>query len=153
MKVGDPVELKGTRLIAASPDRLYRALTSPQVLVEAMPGLKKLEAIGPLQYEAEMEMGVASIRGRYQGQLQIQNPTPPQSYQLTMTGQGSGGFINVSMEVELTAQGSATAVHYTGDAKVGGKVAGVGQRLLGGVASLILSQFFGAIETHVRSPE
>ena len=145
------MELKGTKMIAGSPLRLYQALVNPKVLLGAMPGLKRLEPTGPGAYSAEMEMGVSSIRGRYQGELVIDETAPPEAYRLHMKGQGPGGFIDVAMDVQLEIQGSATALHYTGDAKVGGRVAGVGQRLLGGVASLVLTQFFSAIEEHLNA--
>lgn len=143
------MELKGQKLILAPPERLYAALTNPDVLLEAMPGLKKLDELEPGRFAAEMEMGVASIRGRYRGEMQITDPVPPASYRLAMKGQGPGGFVDVEMRVQLAGQGHATSLVYDGVAKVGGKVAGVGQRLLNGVAALILSQFFKGIEHHV----
>lgn len=91
-------------------------------------------------------MGVAAIRGRYQGEMQILDPDPPHAYRLKMKGQGPGGFVDVELETRLEALPEGTRVTYRGVAQIGGKVAGVGQRLIGGVASMILGQFFGGIE-------
>lgn len=146
------MELKGQKLIPVPPERLYAALTDPNVLIGAMPGLKTLDELAPGRFAAEMDMGVASIRGRYRGEMEIADPIPPASYRLVMRGEGPGGFVQVEMKVSMESQGHATSLVYDGVAKVGGKVAGVGQRLLSGVAALILSQFFKGIEHHVMDP-
>jgi len=37
-------------------------------------------------------------------------------------------------------------VKYSGDAQVGGLIAGVGQRMIGGVAKMMVGQFFKMME-------
>ncbi|MCL6563230.1 MAG: carbon monoxide dehydrogenase subunit G [Firmicutes bacterium] len=140
------MDLNGEKVIKAAPERVYQLLTDPAVLTEVMPGLKRLTETAPGVYQAEMEMGVAAIRGRYQGEMQIVDPEPPHRYRLKMKGQGPGGFVDVDLTTELESVPEGTRVVYRGVAQVGGKVAGVGQRLIGGVASMILGQFFGGIE-------
>ena len=49
--------------------------------------------------------------------------------------------------VELSAKdGGATVVKVKGDGQVGGTVAGVGQRMLGGVAKMLMGQFFECLK-------
>ncbi len=144
------MEVKGTKVMIASPHPLYRALTNPAVLMQTMPGLKQLQSQGLGTYAAEMEMGVASIRGRYHGILHIQETRPPEAYRLSLNGRGPAGTIQMVMEVGLEPQGSATALHYLGKASMEGKVAGLGQKLLDGVAHLVLTQFFSGIEEYLH---
>lgn len=146
------MDLKGERVIKSTPERLYEVLTDPKALIRAMPGLKTLEEESPGVYRAELEMGVAAIRGKYQGEMRLVDQNPPHSYRMKMKGQGSTGFVEIDLGTALEQTEAGTRLSYDGVAQVGGKVAGVGQRLLSGVATLILNQFFGAIEKIAANP-
>jgi len=43
--------------------------------------------------------------------------------------------------IKLTAEGGSTVVNYQGDLQVGGLIAGIGQRMIGGIAKMMLNQF------------
>ena len=139
------MKVDGHKRIAASREETYRMLTDPSVLVRTMPGLKALVLVEDGSYAAEMEMGVASIKGKYQGRMEIIDQVPAESYRLVMNGQGPGGFVTVTMLVSFESQDADTEVVYSGEAQVGGTVAGVGQRMLSGVAGYIVNQFFASI--------
>lgn len=143
------MRLNGHVTVPADPDTTYNLLTSPDVLIKSMPGLKSLtpvaEGPGVANYTAEMEVGVAAIKGKYAGTMSIVDPKPGQGYRLQVNGQGPGGFVEVGLDISLAAKGEATEVTYNGEARIGGTIAGVGQRMLSGVASLILNQFFQGI--------
>lgn len=139
------MKIDGHKRIAASPEETYRMLTDPSVLVRTMPGLKALVLVEDGSYAAEMEMGVASIKGKYQGRMEIIDQVPAESYRLVMNGQGPGGFVTVTMLVSFESQDGDTEVVYSGEAQVGGTVAGVGQRMLSGVAGYIVNQFFTSV--------
>jgi hypothetical protein len=49
------------------------------------------------------------------------------------------------MSVILSESPDGTELHYSGTANVGGTIAGVGQRVLSGVANIIIGQFFSAL--------
>jgi carbon monoxide dehydrogenase subunit G len=46
-------------------------------------------------------------------------------------------------------EGNGTRLTYTYSANVGGKVAAVGQRLLGTVTRVLIAEFFGALERQI----
>jgi hypothetical protein len=147
------MQLKGHKVIDASPAVCYRLFTDPEVLVRTMPGLKRMDPAGDNTYEADLEMGVAAIRGRYSGTLSIRDAVEGASYRMVMEGQGPGGFVNVDMTVQFQEQDKGCDVMYEGEAKVGGTVAGVGQRMLSGVASFIVNQFFGNVAKEAKKTE
>lgn len=139
------MQLSGDKVFPTTPMETYQLLTDPSVITEAMPGLKSLVAESPTSYKAQMEVGVAGIKGSYDGQLQMTDVVPGKSYRLVIAGEGPMGFMESDVRVELTEQGEGTKVSYDGEAKVGGKVAGVGQRMLSGVAKLLVNQFFNGV--------
>ncbi|POB09915.1 MAG: carbon monoxide dehydrogenase [Sulfobacillus thermosulfidooxidans] len=139
------MKIDGHKRLGVSPEMAYRLFMDPAVLVRTMPGLKALEPLEEGVYAAEMEIGVASIKGKYQGRMEIRDPIKAQSYRLVMTGQGPGGFVEVHMDVVFSSQDQAALVTYQGEAQVGGPIAQVGQRMLSGVATYIVNQFFSAM--------
>ncbi len=137
-------------MIEASPDLCFRLLTDPKVLVRTMPGLKRLEPREDGTYHADMEMGVAAIRGRYTGTMAMHDVEHPVSYRLVMDGQGPGGFVSINLSVRFNPVEEGCDVLYEGEAKVGGTVAGVGQRMLSGVATYIMNDFFGRVAKEAK---
>jgi carbon monoxide dehydrogenase subunit G len=62
---------------------------------------------------------------------------------------GAAGFVDGRGDFHLAPTGAdnaQTLLTYTGDAQVGGKIAGVGQRLIKAGAQMIAGQFFKALE-------
>lgn len=139
------MELKNQVTMSAPPDVVYRALTTPESLVETMPGLKQLTEVEPGRYDAVMELGISAVRGRYAGTMAILDPDPPHSYRLEMDGKGPGAFVHVALAVAIQEEGAGSLVRYEGEAQVGGTLAGIGQRVMGGVSQMLLGQFFSAV--------
>jgi carbon monoxide dehydrogenase subunit G len=85
---------------------------------------------------------VAAIKGTYKGKVAIVEKDPPNSYTLQVEGSGGPGFVKGSAKIVLEPDGDATRVRVEGDGQVGGMLAGVGQRMLPGVAKMLMNQFF-----------
>lgn len=145
------MQLTGTKSFPTNPEVTYQIITDPEKIKKAMPGLKELVATSETFYEAKMEVGVAGIKGSYEGTLEMKDVSPPNHYRLIVQGEGSMGFMEADVLVNLAESGSGTDVTYSGDAKVGGTVAGVGQRVLSGVAKLIINQFFNALVKEAKT--
>jgi carbon monoxide dehydrogenase subunit G len=61
------------------------------------------------------------------------------------------GFVKGQGRIELLAKADRTEVRYSGEAQVGGMIAGVGQRMLEGAARRIMQQFFEAAAAELKS--
>jgi carbon monoxide dehydrogenase subunit G len=109
-----------------------------------------MEEVGPGKYEVTMKVGVAGITGTYQGTLEIRDERPPEGYILAVAGEGTPGYVRGTGTFQFTGSpGGQTMVAYTWDLQVGGTVAGVGQRVLGGVAKLLIGQFMKAMQSRL----
>ena len=53
--------------------------------------------------------------------------------------------------IDLEPEGAGTLVKWSGDMQIGGLIAGVGQRMLGGVGKMLIGQFFKCLEQQVGS--
>ena len=56
------------------------------------------------------------------------------------------------MQINLAPSGDGTELTYSADAVVGGAVAGVGQRMITGVAKRMAGQFFAAVDKELAAP-
>ncbi|MCL6633118.1 MAG: carbon monoxide dehydrogenase subunit G [Alicyclobacillus herbarius] len=145
------MKISGSKAFPTDPMRTYELLIDPDVIARAMPGMKSLEKKSDSLYEATMEVGVAGIKGSYQGTLELLDVEPGSHYRLVVHGEGPMGFMDADVAVSLAAaDGGGSQVSYEGEAKVGGTVAGVGQRVLSGVAKFLIGQFFNGVVKEAR---
>jgi carbon monoxide dehydrogenase subunit G len=144
------MELVGEHTFAAPRERVWGFLLDPEVLRQCLPGCERLTAIGPDEYEATMKIGVAAIRGTYEGRVKISDKQEPERYRMLVEGKGSAGQVSGEGELELVAEGEATRVRYRGTATVRGTLARVGARVMQPAAKMIVGQFFNCLESRAQ---
>jgi hypothetical protein len=93
--------------------------------------------------------GVASIKGSYLGQVELSNRNAPNSFTMRAAGSGAPGTIQAEVQMSLSQDGEGTLLSYDADAVVGGVIAGVGQRVLGGVAKKTAGEFFKSVDRYL----
>lgn len=144
------MKLEGSYDIPAPPEKAWAALLDPAQLTRAMPGCEALEAIGEGEYRAVLKIGVAAVRGTFEGKVKLSDLEPPVRYRMTVEGSGAPGFVRGQAAMELAPVEGGTRVTYSADVQVGGLIAGVGQRMLGGVAKMLLDQFFSRMREQLE---
>ena len=130
---------------------VWDLLLDPEALKASMPGCKRFETVGPDEFEVTLEMGVAGIKGTYTGKAKIIDRNEPTSYKLVVEGSGTPGFVRGEGLLTLEDAGESTIVTVAGDASAGGLIANVGQRMLGGVAKMIVGQFFDSMRAQLAA--
>jgi carbon monoxide dehydrogenase subunit G len=143
------LKIDGSYTFNAPRDRVWQVLLDPKVMAQCVPGCETLNEVGPDQYEAIMKVGVASVKGTYKGKVSIKDKQAPSHYVLSGEGSGGPGFMRGDVAVDLEEKDGQTLLKYSTDAKVGGLIASIGQRMLNGVAKMMLDQFFKKIEGFV----
>ena len=137
------MKIEGSSDIPAPRERVWKAFLDPVTLARAIPGCEGLEEIGPGEYKAKMKVGVAAIKGTFEGKVKLTDLEPPNRYRMLVEGKGGPGFVKGEAAMSLTpVDPSTTRVSYDADVQVGGLIASVGQRMLGGVSKMMLDQFF-----------
>ena len=144
------MELSGKHTFDAPQSSVWKVLTDPETLKRTLPGCQKFEPQGDGRYAVTLTIGIAAIKGTYTGTVQLLNEKPPDTYSLKMSAKGGVGFVDGQGDFVLNPDGdSKTLLTYTGQAQVGGKVAGLGQRVLHAGANLVIGQFFRALDKEV----
>ena len=126
-------------------------MLDPDSLRQCIPGVETLTETGPDQWDAVMKVGVAAIKGTYKGKVGIVEKQPPTMYTLQVEGSGGPGFVKGTARITLEGNGETTNVKVDGDGQVGGMLAGVGQRMLPGVAKMLMNQFFECLIAKCRA--
>ena len=154
------MKVEGTFVFAeASADDVWNSLTCPESIAECLPGCEKLEKIGEDAYLMNIRVGIGAIRSSYSGTIQLSDFTAPSGYSLKVSGTGGGGFMEGFGTVQLLQNGPSVEVNYSGNVSIGGKIAAIGQRMVGGAARLVIDQFFKAMakrfteKAEARSPD
>jgi hypothetical protein len=140
------LKLAGSYIFKAPREKVWKALLDPGILAQCIPGCQTLKQIAPDQYEAKMKVGVAGLKDSYKGKIAIKDKIPFSHYVLSGEGSGTPGFLQGDLAIDLEDKKGQTVVKYSTDAKVGGSLAGVGQRMIGGFAKMMADQFFMKIE-------
>ena len=136
------MKIEGTHDIPAPRERVWKAFLDPVTLARALPGCEGLDETGPGEYKAKMKIGVAAIKGTFEGKVRLFDLEPPTRYRMALEGSGGPGFVRGEAGMELSDVDGGTRVTYSADVQVGGLIASVGQRMLSGVTKMMLEQFF-----------
>jgi hypothetical protein len=123
----------------------------PEVLSRTLPGCERLERSGENAFAGALNVQVGPVKGAFQGTLELTDLRPPESYRMKLQGQGPQGFLTGEGEVRLEESPDGTLVHYDLDAQTGGRIAGVGQRLLESSAKVIARQGLEGLERQLAA--
>lgn len=148
------MQMSDTREIQAAPSDVYAALLDPEVLKACVPGAQEVSGNPADGYEATVVQKVGPVKATFKGTVTMSDMVEGQS--LTIAGEGKGGaagFAKGSASVTFSASdGGGTVLAYDVDAKVGGKLAQLGSRLIDGFAKKMADQFFSNLQQHFEGP-
>ncbi len=129
--------------INAHRDAVWLALTDPVVLRQSIPGCESILQTSETEMDAVATVKVGPVKAKFKGRVTLSNLNPPDSY--TIQGEGKGGaagFVKGSAHVKLTEDKNMTMLTYEVEARIGGKLAQVGQRLIDQTAKKMADDFF-----------
>ncbi len=147
------MELTGSRTIAADRETVWAALNDPEILKAAIPGCSELTGSPDEGFAATVTQKVGPVKATFKGAVELSNIVAPESY--TISGEGKGGaagFAKGGANVKLTEVEGGTQLDYEVEAKVGGKLAQLGSRLIDGFAKKMADQFFERFQEQVEGP-
>lgn len=145
------MKIEGSYTISAPRDAVWEALNDPEVLSKTIPGGQELEKTGENQYKAKMKIRVGPVQGVFNGNVELTDLKPPESYHMMVDGRGAPGFVKGEGNLRLEDQGDNTVLHYEGDAQVGGRLASVGQRLMDTSAQALIRQSLETLEAQIQA--
>lgn len=137
------MELDGTRIIAADRALVWAHLNNADTLRACIPGCEDLTGTPEDGFEAVVKQKVGPVKATFKGGVTLEQVNAPESYRIVGEGKGGvAGFAKGAAQVTLVDLGDTTELTYHVDAKVGGKLAQLGNRVVGGFAKKMADQFF-----------
>ncbi len=125
----------GERMLAGPPERVWALLTDASELARAMPGAGEVEPEDGRTFRTTISLAVGPVKDTYEGRLAYEDEQPPTACTIVVETKGKSGRVTGRGAMRLEPRdGEGTLVCYDGDFKVSGPVAGVGQRMIAGVA-------------------
>ena len=145
------MDIFGSYTFDAPVDRVWDVLMDPAALSSCIPGCTRFEPNGEDRYAVTLTVALAAITGTYNGTVNLTDRTPHTSYRLVMEGDGRAGFVKGTSVISLRPAGASTAVDVSGAVHTGGPIARVGQRLIGGVARMMMDRFFACLKAKLEA--
>ncbi|MEL7173059.1 MAG: carbon monoxide dehydrogenase subunit G [Pseudomonadota bacterium] len=151
------MEMTGERIIPAPRAEVWAALNDPEVLQACISGCTEFEKTADDAFAATVKQKVGPVSATFKGAVTLTDIVPEERY--TITGEGKGGaagFAKGGATVTLEdadapegTTGPATKLSYAASAKVGGKLAQLGSRLIDGFARKMADDFFDKFSAKV----
>jgi len=148
------MEMVGSRVIAAPREKVWAHLNSAETLKACIPGCEELTGSPQEGFEAVVKQKVGPVKATFRGAVALSDVIAPQSY--TISGEGKGGvagFAKGGAKVTLTEVPEGTELAYNVEAKVGGKLAQLGSRIVDGFAKKMADAFFENFKTTVEADQ
>ncbi|MRU14562.1 carbon monoxide dehydrogenase subunit G [Roseovarius sp. A21] len=147
------MKLSDSRVIAAPRDEVWAALLSAEVLKDCVPGCQEMTGSPDDGFEAVVVQKVGPVKATFKGQVTLSDMTEPESLHLAGEGKGgAAGFAKGGADVSLEEVPEGTKLIYDVEAKVGGKLAQLGSRIIDGFAKKMADQFFERFQAAVEGP-
>lgn len=137
------MNIEGQKQIDLSVERTWVLLNDPQVLKQCIAGCEELSLVEPDRYRAVLQASVGPVKARFTGTLVLSDVQAPHAYKLSF--EGNGGVVGLGRgeaKVTLEAAEGGTCLRYDVQARVAGKLAQVGSRLIESVARKMADDFF-----------
>jgi len=145
------MELTGSRIIAADRAAVWARLNDAETLRVCIPGCQSLTGSPEDGFDAVVKQKVGPVSATFKGKVTLSDVVEGESYRIDGEGTGGiAGFAKGGAAVRLADVEGGTELSYDVDAKVGGKIAQLGSRLIDGFARKMADAFFDKFRSEVE---
>lgn len=142
--------IQGKYPIEASVQDVWNHLMDPEVLKRVTPGISELNSLGDDKYQAISNIKVGPVKGTFEGMLQLREKVENSTATIVINQKSKIGNVSAEIRLQLNVINGLTEIDYDGDAKLSGKLAMMGQRIIGGVVSSLSKQFFNSLNQEIN---
>src|SRR4051812_41296018 len=148
------MKITGEHAFVSSRERVWAALEDPQMLANALPGVKKLDVTGPDEYAITASVGVGSVKGTYDGTFRITDKEGAEACAVRANASGGPGSVEAVARMRMRdGDNGGALLTYEADANVTRPLARVGPRLIGSAAKRTTREFLEGLDRQIQSPQ
>lgn len=137
------MQFGGSYLVSAPREKVWQALNDTNVLRAIIPGCRRIDWTGATTLELEIEVNLGLMQPVFNGDLELRNVVPAQSY--TLAGKGRGGLLGkaeAAADITLSDAGEHTRLVFVADGGADGGIMKLGKSLIGNSAQKLIDGFF-----------
>ena len=131
---------------------VWQSLNDIEVLKKCISGCEELKGNISEELVAIVKQKIGPVSATFKGKIKIKNIIKEKSYTIEGEGKGgSAGFAKGIATVNLVStESEKTIISYTVEAKISGKIAQLGSRLIGVFAKKMAKEFFDKFKTEIE---
>jgi uncharacterized protein len=146
------MDFSGDVSIKAPRDKVWAFLTDPHQVTQCAPGLQSVEVIDDSHFKCVVRAGVGMIKGNFNFDIRWLEMDEPSRAKMQADGKIPGSAVAMTSEMQLEDDGDGgTTMHWSSNVRVSGTIAGVGARLMSGVADRQTKEIFDCIKSKLES--
>lgn len=150
-EMGIKMNFEGTFEVDAPGEKVFSTVMDPNEISSCIPGLKSLNVVSPEEYSVVVRVGLAFIKGDFNIKFKLVEKEDNKHAKLTGIGQGMGGTLDLEAIMDLSETDGKTKMDWKAEAKIGGKLGSMGQRLIGGQAQKLIKELFDNLQKKLSS--
>ena len=128
------MELSEERIVVDAPrEKVIEEMQRPEMLELTIPYCANVEQVGERQYGAEVSERISMMSLDMLLDIEVTEFNPPDDFAVTISGHGEGSDTRVSANADFDlsdTEDGKTAIDFTMDIDVSGKLASLGFRML-----------------------
>ncbi len=140
---------EGSHKFGVHQNLLWLLLNDPIVLARITPGVKELIPIADGVFEAVFHIKMGPINSTFKGKMEVREKVAPRRYKLIVNVDAKIGMVAAEALIGLRREGQGTVISFSGNGRLSGKLARMGQRVLIGVARMMAKRFFKGLEEEI----
>ena len=145
------LNFEGTYQISAPRENVWDFVSDPNKIARCLPDLKSVEVGADNRFTVIARVGIGFMKGDFKFQLAIVEQSPPSHARLKGTGSGLGSSVNMDTSIDLSEADGGTKLTYKADVQIGGTLASVGQRVIGGTTEKTIADVFSCVKKQLET--
>ena len=145
------LNFQGTCQVNAPRARVWEVVIDPNKIGKCLPDLKTLEVGADNTFTAVARVGIGFMKGDFKFRLAIVEQNPPAHARLKGTGSSAGSSVSMDTSIDLAEAEGGTKLTYVADVQIGGTLASVGQRVIGGTVEKTVAQVFECVKKQLEA--
>jgi carbon monoxide dehydrogenase subunit G len=135
-------EFSGAPIIPAPRRVVWARLTDPDFVAASAPGVESVEARDSTHYSVVSGVGLGPVKIRFNVDVELFDIVEREALSMRSRGNGAGSLVEVVSAVRLIDADGGTRLDWRAVSDVSGAVAGLGDRMVEGVARMLTEQFW-----------
>ncbi|UWQ35438.1 carbon monoxide dehydrogenase subunit G (plasmid) [Leisingera sp. M527] len=135
-----------SRLLALPRETVFDAFLNTDILQRSIPGCESIVKNEDGSLSAVIAAKVGPVRAKFAADIDIVEAIRPEIYRASGSGKGVAGMATGDASATLTEEDGKTRVDYQFEAKIGGKIAQLGSRVIDSFVKKFANDFFEEFE-------